>query len=124
MLEDGPEPRAGDHLIEPADLSTSHDEQPVVAKERVEARPRRSRASAATIRRRRVVAIAAVGAFALLIAGVAGARSVFAPSLEATGPADGTHVDAAGLNLEPDYLLSNSFGFGGINAALLFRRVE
>jgi len=26
--------------------------------------------------------------------------------------------------LAPDYLLSNSFGFGGINAALLFRRAD
>jgi len=24
--------------------------------------------------------------------------------------------------MEPEYLLSNSFGFGGINAALVFRR--
>jgi len=29
-----------------------------------------------------------------------------------------------GLAAEPEYLLSNSFGFGGINAVLLFRRVS
>ncbi len=29
-----------------------------------------------------------------------------------------------GLAAEPEYLLSNSFGFGGINAVLLFRRVR
>ena len=43
-----------------------------------------------------------------------------------------THRDAGcdlplltgeGLTAEPEYLLSNSFGFGGINAVLLFRRV-
>ncbi len=38
-----------------------------------------------------------VGAIALLVASVAGARSVFAPSLEATGPAGGAHLDAARL---------------------------
>jgi 3-oxoacyl-[acyl-carrier-protein] synthase II len=46
-------------------------------------------------------------------------------NLSSPDPAcDLTHVDATGLKLEPDYLLSNSFGFGGINAALLFRRAE
>ncbi|MFL5506496.1 MAG: hypothetical protein ACJ8AU_06410, partial [Gemmatimonadales bacterium] len=29
-----------------------------------------------------------------------------------------------GCAADPEYLLSNSFGFGGINAALLFRRVD
>jgi 3-oxoacyl-(acyl-carrier-protein) synthase len=33
-------------------------------------------------------------------------------------------VPGDGLDLQPNYLLSNSFGFGGINAALLFRRAE
>jgi len=33
-------------------------------------------------------------------------------------------VTGIGRALAPDYLLSNSFGFGGINAALLFRRSE
>ena len=32
-----------------------------------------------------------------MVAAAAGARSVFAPSLDATGPPSGTHVDAAGL---------------------------
>jgi 3-oxoacyl-(acyl-carrier-protein) synthase len=32
-------------------------------------------------------------------------------------------VTGIGRDLAPDYLLSNSFGFGGINAALLFRKV-
>ena len=34
------------------------------------------------------------------------------------------HVPAAGLAGRPEYLLSNSFGFGGINAALVFRRAD
>lgn len=98
LLDDGHKLRVRERLIEPAEVSTSHEEdEPVTPRERPEARPRRSRASAATIRRRRVVALAAVGAIALLVAAVAGARNVFAPSLEATGPARGTHVDAAGL---------------------------
>jgi peptidoglycan/xylan/chitin deacetylase (PgdA/CDA1 family) len=97
LLDDLPTPRARERPIESAEVSTAHEEQPVTPNERVEARPRRSRASAATIRRRRIVALAGAGAVALLVAGVAGARSVFAPSLEATGPARSTHVDAAGL---------------------------
>jgi 3-oxoacyl-[acyl-carrier-protein] synthase II len=46
-------------------------------------------------------------------------------NLDSPDPAcDLTHVSAAGMDLSPDYLLSNSFGFGGINAALLFRRAD
>jgi len=33
-------------------------------------------------------------------------------------------VPSAGLEATPEYLLTNSFGFGGINAALLLRRAE
>jgi len=33
-------------------------------------------------------------------------------------------VTGAGRSFQPEYALSNSFGFGGINAALLFRRWE
>ena len=32
------------------------------------------------------------------------------------------YVRGAGKDAEPEYVVSNSFGFGGINAALLFRR--
>jgi peptidoglycan/xylan/chitin deacetylase (PgdA/CDA1 family) len=38
-----------------------------------------------------------VGLIGLTVAAAAGARNIFAPSLNATGPASGTHVDAAGL---------------------------
>jgi peptidoglycan/xylan/chitin deacetylase (PgdA/CDA1 family) len=91
LLDDGRKHRARERPIEPAEVPASPEE------ERPEARPRRSRVSAATIRRRRVVALAIVAAIALFVATVAGARSVFAPSLDAKGPAPGTHVDAAGL---------------------------
>ena len=97
LLEDRPEPRPAERPIDPTGVSTSDGEESGIQKERVEARRRRSRASAATIRRRRVAALAAVGAIALLTAAVAGARSVFAPSLAATGPIGGVHVDADGL---------------------------
>jgi hypothetical protein len=91
LLDDGHKPRARERPTEPAEVPASSDE------ERPKARPRRARVSAATIRRRRVVALATVAAIALIVAAVAGARSVFAPSLEAKGPAPDTHVDAAGL---------------------------
>ena len=46
-------------------------------------------------------------------------------NLELPDPAcDLDHVTGDGRSSPPDYLLSNSFGFGGINAALLFRRAE
>jgi len=46
-------------------------------------------------------------------------------NLDCPDPAcDLDHVTGRGRTLAPDYLLSNSFGFGGINAALLFRRSE
>jgi 3-oxoacyl-[acyl-carrier-protein] synthase II len=32
------------------------------------------------------------------------------------------HVPSDGLDLAPEVVLSNSFGFGGINAALVMRR--
>jgi len=97
VLEDRPEPPAQERPIDPAEEPTSYEEERAVPEERVETRPRRSRVSAATIRQRRIVALAVVGAIALLVASVAGARSVFAPSLKATGPAGGAHLDAARL---------------------------
>jgi 3-oxoacyl-[acyl-carrier-protein] synthase II len=72
-------------------------------------------------------ALGASGAIEAAICALASQRKWVPPTVNLSSPdpaCDLTHVDAAGLNLEPDYLLSNSFGFGGINAALLFRRVE
>jgi 3-oxoacyl-[acyl-carrier-protein] synthase II len=72
-------------------------------------------------------ALGASGAIEAAICALASRRKWVPPTVNLSLPdpaCDLTHVDAAGLRLEPDYLLSNSFGFGGINAALLFRRVE
>jgi 3-oxoacyl-[acyl-carrier-protein] synthase II len=46
-------------------------------------------------------------------------------NLDVADPAcDLDHVRGPGRVADPEYLLSNSFGFGGINAALLFRRAD
>jgi 3-oxoacyl-[acyl-carrier-protein] synthase II len=46
-------------------------------------------------------------------------------NLDMADPAcDLDHVRGEGRTADPEYLLSNSFGFGGINAALLFRRAD
>jgi 3-oxoacyl-[acyl-carrier-protein] synthase II len=72
-------------------------------------------------------ALGASGAIEAAICALASSRGWVPPTvnLESPDPAcDLTHVSATGMDLTPDYLLSNSFGFGGINAALLFRRAE
>ncbi|HET8633239.1 MAG TPA: beta-ketoacyl-ACP synthase II [Gemmatimonadales bacterium] len=46
-------------------------------------------------------------------------------NLDVADPAcDLDHIRGEGRVADPEYLLSNSFGFGGINAALLFRRAD
>ena len=35
---------------------------------------------------------------------------------------DLAYIAGAGAQADPEYMLSNSFGFGGINAVLVFRR--
>ena len=72
-------------------------------------------------------ALGASGAIEAAICSLASSRGWVPPTvnLDLPDPAcDLTHVTGPGLDLAPDYLLSNSFGFGGINAALLFRRAE
>jgi 3-oxoacyl-[acyl-carrier-protein] synthase II len=71
--------------------------------------------------------LGASGAIEAAICALASRRRWVPPTvnLDAPDPAcDLDHVTGPGRELEPDYLLSNSFGFGGINAALLFRRAE
>ena len=41
-----------------------------------------------------------------------------------TPPATWTTSPAKGRDADPEYILSNSFGFGGINACLVFRRED
>ena len=70
-------------------------------------------------------ALGASGAIEAAICALAMTRDWLPPTvnLEAPDPAcDLDHVPAAGRDARPEYLLSNSFGFGGINAALVMRR--
>jgi len=72
-------------------------------------------------------ALGASGAIEAAICALASRRHWVPPTVNLDSPdpaCDLRHVPNRGLQLEPDYLLSNSFGFGGINAALLFRRAE
>jgi 3-oxoacyl-[acyl-carrier-protein] synthase II len=70
-------------------------------------------------------ALGASGAIEAAICAMAMRRCWLPPSvnLDTADPAcDLDYVRGAGLAAEPEYVVSNSFGFGGINAALLFRR--
>jgi 3-oxoacyl-[acyl-carrier-protein] synthase II len=72
-------------------------------------------------------ALGASGAFEAGICALAAERGWLPPTvnLRDTDPAcDLNHVPAAGLAGRPEFLLSNSFGFGGINACLVFRRAD
>jgi 3-oxoacyl-[acyl-carrier-protein] synthase II len=72
-------------------------------------------------------ALGASGAIEAAICAVASRRGWLPPTvnLETPDPAcDLDHVTGAGRAGRPEYILSNSFGFGGINAALVFRREE
>lgn len=70
-------------------------------------------------------ALGASGAIEAAICALASRREWLPPTvnLEQPDPAcDLDYLTGPGRNARPDYLLSNSFGFGGINASLLFRR--
>ena len=70
-------------------------------------------------------ALGASGAIEAAICALASRRGWLPPTvnLEEADPAcDLPYLTGDGRDAEPDYLLSNSFGFGGINASLLFRR--
>jgi 3-oxoacyl-[acyl-carrier-protein] synthase II len=70
-------------------------------------------------------ALGASGAIEAAICALASRRGWVPPTVNLDSPdpaCDLTHIPGSGMNLAPEYLLSNSFGFGGINAALLFRR--
>jgi 3-oxoacyl-[acyl-carrier-protein] synthase II len=72
-------------------------------------------------------ALGASGAIEAAICALAARRGWVPPTLnlETRDPAcDLAHVTGDGAALSPEYLLSNSFGFGGINAALVFRRAD
>ncbi len=70
-------------------------------------------------------ALGASGAIEAAICALAARRGWVPPTvnLETADPAcDLAHVTGEGRQMTPEYMLSNSFGFGGINAALVFRR--
>jgi 3-oxoacyl-[acyl-carrier-protein] synthase II len=72
-------------------------------------------------------ALGASGAIETAICALASSRSWLPPTvnLQAADPrCDLAFLPAAGLTAAPKYLLTNSFGFGGINATLVLRRAE
>jgi len=72
-------------------------------------------------------ALGASGAFEAAICALASARRWLPPTvnLEDPDPAcDLTFIAGTGQTGNPEFLLTNSFGFGGINASLVFRRED
>ena len=72
-------------------------------------------------------ALAASGAFEPAICALALEREWLPPTVNLEHPDDACDLDyipEAGRSARVDYVLSNSFGFGGINAALLFKRAD
>ena len=70
-------------------------------------------------------ALGASGAFEAAICALASQRRWLPPTVNLTTPdpaCDLSYIAGDGLAADPEYLLSNSFGFGGINAAIVFRR--
>lgn len=69
-------------------------------------------------------ALGASGAIEAAICALAMRRGWLPPSLNletADAACDLDYVRGGGLEAEPEFVISNSFGFGGINAVLLFR---
>ncbi|HEU4763833.1 MAG TPA: beta-ketoacyl-[acyl-carrier-protein] synthase family protein [Gemmatimonadales bacterium] len=72
-------------------------------------------------------ALGASGAFEAAICALASRRRWLPPTVNLDDPdpaCDLAYLRGEGLDADPEYLLSNSFGFGGINAALVFRRAD
>ena len=72
-------------------------------------------------------ALGASGAIEVAICALAMAHDWLPPTVNLDAPdaaCDLDHVPSAGRNAAPEHILSNSFGFGGINAALVMRRGE
>ena len=70
-------------------------------------------------------ALGASGAFEAAICALASRQRWIPPTvnLQVPDPAcDLDYLASGGRDADPEYLLSNSFGFGGINAALVFQR--
>ena len=72
-------------------------------------------------------ALGASGAIEAAICALASRRSWLPPTVNLVTPdpaCDLTQVTGDGCELAPEFLVSNSFGFGGINAVLVFRRAD
>lgn len=72
-------------------------------------------------------ALGASGAFEAAITALALSRGWLPPTVNLEVPDDGLDLDympGTGREARPEVAMSNSFGFGGINAALVFRRHE
>jgi len=70
-------------------------------------------------------ALGASGAFEAAICALASARRWLPPTVNLDVPdptCDLRLLQGEGLTADPEHLVSTSFGFGGINAALVFRR--
>lgn len=72
-------------------------------------------------------ALGASGAIEAAICALASQRAWLPPTINLRTPDPACDLDYladGGRPARPDYLMSNSFGFGGINAALVFRRAD
>lgn len=71
-------------------------------------------------------ALGASGAFEAAICALASAHRWLPPTVNLAQPDPACDLPylTNGLAAAPEYILSNSFGFGGINACLVFRRAE
>jgi 3-oxoacyl-[acyl-carrier-protein] synthase II len=72
-------------------------------------------------------ALGASGAIEAAICALASSRRWFPPTVNLGTPDPACDLDytpGQGREADPEFLLSNSFGFGGINAALVFRRAD
>jgi 3-oxoacyl-[acyl-carrier-protein] synthase II len=70
-------------------------------------------------------ALGASGAFEAALCALASQRRWIPPTVNLMAPdpaCDLDYLPGSGRDADPEYLLSNSFGFGGINASILFRR--
>jgi 3-oxoacyl-[acyl-carrier-protein] synthase II len=70
-------------------------------------------------------ALGASGAFETAICALASDRQWLPPTVNLTDPdpaCDLTYLAGDGLEADPEFILTNSFGFGGINASLVLRR--
>jgi 3-oxoacyl-[acyl-carrier-protein] synthase II len=72
-------------------------------------------------------ALGASGAIEAAICALASSRRWLPPTVNLATPDAGcdlSYIKDNGLTADPEFLLSNSFGFGGINASLVFRRED